>query len=44
MSRHAELEALSDNALLARLRRLPRDSIEREAICEILVSRYARLV
>jgi RNA polymerase sigma-B factor len=43
-SPHAELHALSDNALLARLRPLPRDSAEREAICEILVSRYARLV
>ena len=44
LSLHAELDALSDNALLARLRRLPRDSFEREAICEILVSRYAGLV
>jgi RNA polymerase sigma-B factor len=43
-SPHAELDALSDNALLARLRGLPRDSAEREAICEILVSRYAGLV
>src|SRR5205814_872077 len=43
-SPHAKLQALSDNALLARLRPLPRDSAEREAICEILVSRYARLV
>jgi RNA polymerase sigma-B factor len=41
---HAELRALSDNALLARLRGLPRDSAAREAICEILVSRYAGLV
>ena len=40
----AELRALSDNALLARLRGLPRDSAGREAICEILVSRYAGLV
>lgn len=31
LSLHAELQALSDNALLARLRRLPRDSAEREA-------------
>lgn len=44
LSPHAELQALSDNALLARLRPLPRGSIEREAICEILVSRYAGLV
>jgi len=40
----AELRALSDNALLAQLRELPRDSAGREAICEILVSRYAGLV
>jgi RNA polymerase sigma-B factor len=44
LSPHAELHALSDNALLARLRPLPRGSAEREAICEILVSRYAGLV
>ena len=44
LSPHAELQALSDNALLARLRRLPRGSAEREAICEILLSRYAGLV
>jgi len=31
-------------ALLARLRPLPRGSAEREAICEILLSRYAGLV
>ena len=43
-SPRAELRALSDNALLARLRPLPRGSAEREAICEILVSRYSRLV
>jgi DNA-directed RNA polymerase specialized sigma subunit len=41
---HAELRALSDNMLLARLRPLPRGSAEREAVCEILVSRYAGLV
>jgi RNA polymerase sigma-B factor len=35
---------LPDSALLAQLRRLPRDSIGREAICEILVSRYTGLV
>jgi RNA polymerase sigma-B factor len=44
LSPHAELQALSDNALLARLRPLPRGSTDREAICEILVSRYAGLV
>ena len=44
LSPHAELRALSDNVLLARLRTLPRGSIEREVICEILVSRYAGLV
>ena len=44
MSRHAELEALSDNELLARLRALPHGSAGREAICEILVTRYAGLV
>ena len=44
MSPHAELQALSDNTLLARLRPLPRASTEREAICEILVTRYAGLV
>jgi len=44
MSLHAELQALSDNALLARLRPLPRGSTERETICEILVDRYAGLV
>ena len=44
MSLHAALQALSDNVLLARLRGLQRGSIEREVICEILVSRYAGLV
>ena len=44
VSSHAELTALSDNALLARLRSLPQDSAGREAICEILVTRYAGLV
>lgn len=43
-SPHAELRALSDNALLDRLRPLSRGSAEREAICEILLSRYAGLV
>jgi RNA polymerase sigma-B factor len=44
LSPHTELHALSDNALLTRLRPLPRGSAERDAICEILVSRYAGLV
>ena len=44
MSRHAELQALSDNVLLARLGRLAHGSAGREEICEILVSRYAGLV
>jgi RNA polymerase sigma-B factor len=41
---HAELQALSDNALLARFRTLAHDSAEHEAICEILVTRYTGLV
>jgi RNA polymerase sigma-B factor len=41
---NTKLQALSDNVLLARLRRLPLGSAEREAICEILVTRYAGLV
>jgi RNA polymerase sigma-B factor len=44
LSPHAELQALSDNALLARPRPLPRGSAERDVICEILVTRYAGLV
>jgi RNA polymerase sigma-B factor len=44
LSLHAELRELSDNALLARLRPLPLGSAEREAICEVLVARYASLV
>ena len=44
MSLHAELQALSDNVLMARLRGLPRGSAEREVICGILVARYAGLV
>ncbi|MBV9383229.1 MAG: SigB/SigF/SigG family RNA polymerase sigma factor [Streptosporangiaceae bacterium] len=40
----AELEQLSDDALLARFRELPRDSGERAAACEILVARYQKLV
>ena len=44
MSQHAELQALSDDVLLARLRPLPHGSAAREAICEVLVTRYAGLV
>lgn len=44
MSLHAEMQALSDNELLVRLRGLPRGSAEREVICGILVTRYAGLV
>jgi RNA polymerase sigma-B factor len=40
----AELEGLPDEALLTRVRTLPRDSEVRAAACEILVDRYARLV
>jgi RNA polymerase sigma-B factor len=40
----AELKELSDNALLARIRALPRDSELRAAVCEILVDRYQKLV
>ena len=40
----AELEQLSDSELLVRLRPLPRDSEPHEQICEILVSRYTKLV
>jgi len=40
----AELKELSDNALLARIRALPRDSELRAAVCEILVDRYEKLV
>jgi RNA polymerase sigma-B factor len=41
---HAELQALPDDTLLARLRPLPRGCPERDAICEILVGRYRPLV
>jgi RNA polymerase sigma-B factor len=41
---HAELRALPDDVLLARLRPLPRGCAERDAICEILVGRYRPLV
>ena len=40
----AELKELSDNALLAKVRALPRNSELRSAACEILVDRYEKLV
>ena len=40
----AELAELSDNALLAKVRALPRDDELRAAACEILVDRYQKLV
>ena len=40
----AELSELSDNALLATVRSLPRDNELRAAACEILVDRYGKLV
>ena len=40
----AELKELSDNALLAKVRALPRDDEMRVAACEILVDRYQKLV
>jgi RNA polymerase sigma-B factor len=40
----AELKELSDNALLGKIRALPRDSELRAAVCEILVDRYQKLV
>ena len=40
----AELQELSDNALLAKVRALPRDNELRVAACEILVDRYQKLV
>jgi RNA polymerase sigma-B factor len=40
----AELKELSDNALLAKIRLLPRDSEMRAAVCEIVVDRYQKLV
>ena len=39
-----ELKELSDNALLGKIRALPRDSELRAAVCEILVDRYQKLV
>jgi RNA polymerase sigma-B factor len=44
LSLHAELQVQSDNQLLARLGGLPHGDADREAICEILVTRYAGLV
>jgi RNA polymerase sigma-B factor len=41
---HAELLALTDDALLTRLRPLPRGCAERDTICEVLVGRYRTLV
>jgi RNA polymerase sigma-B factor len=40
----AELEQLSDNALLTHVHALPRGSEERSRVCEVLVDRYQRLV
>jgi RNA polymerase sigma-B factor len=40
----AELNELSDNELLAKIRALPRDSELRAAACEIIVGRYQKLV
>ena len=40
----AELHELSDNALLAKVRALPKDNELRAAACEILVDRYEKLV
>src|SRR6201985_3533206 len=40
----AELKELSDNALLAKIRALPKDSEVRATACEILVDRYDKLV
>jgi RNA polymerase sigma-B factor len=40
----AELQELPDEALLTKVRALPRDSEVRAAACEILVDRYAKLV
>ena len=39
-----ELKELSDNALLAKVRALPRDNELRAAACEIIVERYQKLV
>jgi RNA polymerase sigma-B factor len=40
----AELDQLSDNALLTQVHALPRGSEERSRVCEVLVDRYQRLV
>jgi len=40
----AELKELSDNALLAKIRALPRDNELRAVACEIIVERYQKLV
>ena len=40
----AELKQLSDNALLAKVRALPRNNELRSAACEIIVERYDKLV
>lgn len=40
----AQLKGLADGKLLARLRQLPRDGMERDRILEILVNRYTGLV
>ena len=40
----AELNELPDNALLAKIRALPRDSELRAVACEIIVDRYQKLV
>jgi len=40
----AELKELSDNALLAKIRALPKDSEVRATACEIIVDRYQKLV
>ncbi len=40
----AELRELPDTDLLARVRKLPRDSELRAAACEVLVDRYGKLV
>ena len=44
MSIQAQLQALPDNTLLELLHQQPRESAEREAICETLVTRYSGLV
>ena len=44
LGNRAELKELSDNALLGKIRALPRDSELRAAVCEIIVDRYQKLV